>query len=307
MERLIDPTIADLQHEYDAAASRGLVWRGRYIYTVGSIAISRLIAASAAGASTRAMRDWARADGRAVGRTAGFSSITVVVMATLLVWPALSRYARVLPADKVAWMIVCLVPSALLIAIPLGLMCGILSGLRGRLATRSVGRSVMALAIACSIATLALSAWTMPAANQAFRELIAGRHLTRGLNELTLRELSSSDLAQIRRLVTAETTDGFAFAFHSRLALAFAPLVLGLFSLGVANGGRNGRGRLTTGVAALTLSFAYYLLLYGARAEFIAGWLPPVAAGWGPNLAVLVVTLLLFRWPLAAETLEVHR
>jgi hypothetical protein len=38
MERLIDPAIADLQHEHDAAIRRGLVWRGRWVHTAGCIA-----------------------------------------------------------------------------------------------------------------------------------------------------------------------------------------------------------------------------------------------------------------------------
>jgi hypothetical protein len=65
-------------------------------------------------------------------------------------------------------MVIYLVPQALLVAIPLGLMFGILSGLRGRVATKRVRRSVAALAIVCSIAPLCLATWTMPAANQRF-------------------------------------------------------------------------------------------------------------------------------------------
>ena len=59
-----------------------------------------------------------------------------------------------------------------MVAIPLGLMFGVLSGLRGRVATRRVRRSITALAIVCSIATFVLVAWTVPAAKQAFRELM---------------------------------------------------------------------------------------------------------------------------------------
>jgi hypothetical protein len=63
MERLIDPAIADLQHEHDDAIHRGLVWRGRWVHIAGCVAVSKVIAAAATTASTRAIGDWACADG----------------------------------------------------------------------------------------------------------------------------------------------------------------------------------------------------------------------------------------------------
>jgi len=157
MERLIDPAIADLQHEHSDAIRRGLV---------GCIAVWKVIAASATTASTRAIGDWACADGCALWRTICYSLATIAAVVALLIWPALSTYFHRMPANKLAWMVIYLVPHTLLLAIPLGLMFGVLSGLRGSVATARVRRSVAAMTIVCSIATFVLARQAGYAADQ---------------------------------------------------------------------------------------------------------------------------------------------
>jgi lipopolysaccharide export LptBFGC system permease protein LptF len=306
MERLIDPAIADLQHEHDDAIRRGLVWRGRWVRTAGCIAVWKVIAASATTASTRMIGDWASEDGCAVGRTIGHSLATIAAVVALLIWAPLSRSSHRIPANNVAWMVIYLVPQALLVAIPLGLMFGILSGLRGRVATTHVRRSVVALVIVCSIATFALAAWTMPAANQAFRELMAGQRLRRGFNEMTLVELARTP-AQSSWPVSA-TANRLAFEFHFRLALAFASLALGLFAIAVTAAWRGAyRVRSVVIVGSLT-SIAYYVLLFWARqAGYSADEQANVAVAWIPNLVFFAMALLLFNQPFAAETQESHQ
>jgi hypothetical protein len=306
MERLIDPAIADLQHEHDDAIRRGLVWRGRWLYAVGCIAVWKVIAASATAASTRAIGDWACADGCALWRTIRYSLATIAVVVALLIWPPLSSYSHRIPANKVAWMVIYLVPQALLVAIPLGLMFGILSGLRGRVATKRVRRSVAALAIVCSIATLVLATWTMPAANQAFRELMAGHRLQRGFNEMTLGELARTPAENI--WAVSATANRLAFEFHFRLAVAFASLALGPFAMAVTAAWRGAyRTRGLVIVGALT-SITYYVLLFWAReAGYAADQQANVAVAWIPNLVFLALTLLLFRRPFVTETQESHQ
>jgi lipopolysaccharide export LptBFGC system permease protein LptF len=305
MERLIDPAIADLQHEHDDAIRRGLVWRGRWLYAVGCIAVWKVIAASATAASTRAIGDWACADGCALWRTIRYSLATIAVVVALLIWPPLSSYSHRIPANKVAWMVIYLVPQALLVAIPLGLMFGILSGLRGRVATTRVRRSVAALVIVCSIATFVLAAWTMPAANQAFRELMAGHRLQRGINEMTLVELAPT--AENVWAVTATATR-LAFEFHFRLALAFASLALGPFAIAVTAAWRGAyrvRGLVIVGFLS---SIAYYVLLFWARqAGYARDQQPNVVVAWIPNLVFLALTLLLFGRPFVTEIQESHQ
>jgi lipopolysaccharide export LptBFGC system permease protein LptF len=299
MERLIDPTIADLQHECDEAGARGRVWRCRLLRLAACAAIGKLVMIAIA---DPAVYERTAADSRALARTVVFSLVIVCGLTGVLILPPLinSPDWRLsgLPAARLA---IYLVPQAVPLALPLGLMSGILFGLRDYVPTRRVQWTIAVLAIGCSAAAFVILAWLLPAGNQAFRELMAGQRLLRGMNELTLRELAATDLVQIRRLITAETTSRFAFAFHSRLALAFAPLMLSLFSLGIAHRSRHEHGRLTMSLTTLIMSFAYYVLLYGARAEFNAGWLPPMVAGWGPNLVVLAITFTLFCLPTPAE------
>jgi hypothetical protein len=307
IERTIDPAIADLQHEYDDATHRGLMWRRRSVRFAGYLAIWQVIVASIAGALSRGIHEWTDADERAMGRTIGFSSVAMMVVAALILWPSLSHFPYHVPSDTVARMMLYLVPQTLPIATPVGLMFGILLGLRGRPVNRRIRWSVTILVIFCSVVMFVVVAWTVPAANQAFRQLAAGRPVLRGLNELTLRDLASADPRQVRWLVTTKSTDEFAFAFHFRLALAFAPLVVGLFALGITAARRTEYGRVTLGVAALTSSLAYYALLYGAQAEFNAGRLRPGVAGWTPNFVFFLVTLLLFRLSPSAATPEALR
>jgi lipopolysaccharide export LptBFGC system permease protein LptF len=302
MERLIVPAIADLQHEHDDAIRRGLVWRRRWVRIAGYLAVWKVIAASTASDSARAIPEWARADDRAVGRTVGYSLAAITAAVALLMWAPVSSLAPRLPADKVAWMVIYQFPQALVLAIPLGLTFGILSGLRGRVATTRVRRSVAALAIVCSVATFVLAAWTMPAANQAFRELMAGRRLGgRGFNEMTLGELARTPAQNI--WIVSATANRLAFEFHYRLALAFGSLVLGLFAMAVTAAWR-GAYRVGSVVLVGSLTcIAYYVLLYWARQYgYAADQQAKVAVAWIPNLAFLAIALLLFLRPLVTKT-----
>jgi hypothetical protein len=95
--------------------------------------------------------------------------------------------------------------------------------------------------------TFVLAAWLMPAANQAFRELMAGRVIPRGMNELTLGELASPQAVALVAWAGPGADRSFAFEFHFRVALAFAPLALALFSLGVATARRGAHGAFAIG------------------------------------------------------------
>ena len=139
--------------------------------------------------------------------------------------------------------------------------------------------------LAASLAALVLTGWLLPAGNQAFRELTftllhpdaGARMLSRGMNELTLGELMSKDTYQ----------------FHFRLALACAPLVLGLFSLTIATARRGRYGSFAIVLTAVVTWFAYYVLLYTSRESAFNDHFPRAAAAWAPNLAFVALTLLL--------------
>jgi lipopolysaccharide export LptBFGC system permease protein LptF len=275
MERLIDPLIADQQHEYAEAIRAGDTWRRRRVRLAGCIAFWKVVAMVLGRTLTQEI---ITADDRAIGRTIRVAGLATMLFTALFTWVPLREAVTThhLGNDSLIRLMVYLLPQALAVAVPLGIVFGILSG--GIRTRRSRGISVL-LMFAASLTTLVLAGWLMPEANQAFREtmfaLINGfdGQLTRGTNELTLGQLLSTD----------------AYQFHFRLALAAAPTVLGVFSLALATA--LGRRRVwITGLVALTIGFGDYVLVYTSRDLYR----PPVAAAaWVPNLLFGAAALLL--------------
>ena len=302
MERLIDPAIADLQHEYDAALRRGLVWRGRVICLVGYCACLRVLTLAAV---SHAVFERTAEEDRTVRRAIVFSLLAVMALTALLLWPPLNTFRR-LYTGRTPRLTLYLLPQALTMALPLGLVFGITLGLRDRVPTARVTWTIVLLSVGCCVAMLILVGWLLPAANQAFRELAAGRRVWRGFNELTLRELASGDPIGLMRLIWGGvTTRRITWEFHFRVALACAPLALALFSLGVTAARRRVHGPIAMGLMALVACFGHFASVFWVReAMFFHDWLPPVAIDWTPNLTFLVIALLSFRWPLAAAPKE---
>lgn len=285
MERLIDPVIADLQCEHSDAVRRGQAWRARLALLNGYLAFWKVVAIGIGAASTRALT--ARHDG-AVGRIVRFSGLATAMIVGIMVWPPL-RLMSYPASGKTALLIVYLLPQALALALPMGLVFGVMCGLRGRVPTRRSQRAITLLMLATCLAALVIDGWIVPAGNQAFRELSFGGRIVRGVNELTLGELWQSAR---ERFVIPTITNRRVFEFHFRLAAAFAPLALGLFSLAVATARRRASRIPAIGALAVVSCFAYYTLLYFARFSEI---ITPMVAAWGPNLVFLAVALLLRR------------
>lgn len=306
MEQLIDPAIADLQHEYDEAIRCGMVWRGRVICLVGYCACWEVLTIAAV---RQAVFERTAEDDRAVGRAIVFSLVAVLALTAVLVLPVLQSTAlRHSDAGRASRLLLYSVPSALVVAVPLGLVFGLLLGLRNRVSTTRVTWTVAALGILCSAAAFIVIGWLMPVTNQAFRELAAGRHLLRGFNELTLAELASGNAARLMWVMSGGVTvERLALEFHFRVALAFAPLALAMFSLGARAAQRRVHGLITTVLAASMVCFGYYTLLNVARQAIYRDSLlsaAPAWMQWMPNLTVLLIALLLFHCPLAAEPKE---
>ena len=289
MERVIDPAIADLQHEYEDAVRRGLIWRSRGVVMAGYIAFARVTAIAVI---ERVLNARIVADDRAVVRTLFFSLAAIVVLTALVVSPSLSMGFRL--GKVTAPVVFYLVPQAIAVTLPMSLVFGILLGLRNRTATTQVTRTIVLFGVGCTVAAFVLVALLLPAANQTFRELAAGRPLARGYNELTLDELASGDLGRMGPTVNVDP-QRLAGEFEFRLALAFAPLALSVFSLSVAAARRNARGPSVVSLAALAIAFGYYALLYGARQAMVARVVPPAIAVWTPNLMCFLAALLLLR------------
>jgi lipopolysaccharide export LptBFGC system permease protein LptF len=83
-----------------------------------------------------------------------------------------------------------------------------------------------------------------------------------------------------------------AFAFHTRWALAFSPLVLIVFAWSIVKATARS---WTVGLAAAGPLSGYYMLLYGGRSLTLDGQVPALAAAWLPNavLAAIAVALMI--------------
>jgi lipopolysaccharide export LptBFGC system permease protein LptF len=293
VERFVDPAIADLQHEHEQAIRRGHEWRARRIRLAGYCAFWKLAVIVAA---REAIHERTAADDRDVRRTIVFSLVAIMGLTVLLLWGPLNGFRhRGWPGmASLPRLVLYLLPQALLITLPIGLMFGIFSGLPGGTMTARVTRSMSALVIVCFILTFILAAWAMPAANQAFRELMAGHRLaTRGFNEMTLLELARTPAQNI--WIVSATANRLAFEFHFRLALPFAALALGPFAMAVAAASRGPYRARRVLLIGVPTSIAYYALLFWARqAGDVADQHAKVVVAWLPNLVFFGLTLLLF-------------
>ena len=291
MTGLIDPVVADLQSEYADAIHQGRVWRGRWLRFIGYIAFWKVIGLHAASRAWPVAREWAAADDRALGRTLVFSCIAIgIVMMLLMVLPLSFLTHRAddgrvylrLTADQVGWLLLYIVPQAIPIAVPIGFATGIVCGLHGRVATLRTKRSIIIISVVFCALMLVTLAWIMSAANQAFRELIAGRPLPRGPNDLTLGELRG---------------DPHRFQYHQRWAISFVPLALGPFALGLSIRMRGRFRAIVMGVVALVvylfLVFVFFSIAYPAPAQ--TAWPPPFLAAWTPNIIFMTAAVALMR------------
>ena len=307
MERLIDPVLADLQCEYAAAQTRGQAWRGRWIRLAGYAAFWRVFGMHTAMRTVPATREWLVADDRAIGRSLGGAIVVATVVTALLMLPPLRMLIRTandgrahLTDGEMGWLFLYLIPAALTIGIALGVPFGILWGLRGRVLSSSSRRAVAALAIAGALTGWFTQNTVMPAANQAFRQLIAHRSTVanrsiraRGANELSLSELSARIDAVSRhgREADARPLRG---SFYLRWVISAAPLVLGLFAIAVYSADGTGWKSMAIGATAMIAYIAFYTAISPSYYWSAASRVPPSALAWIPNVGVVLLTIKLF-------------
>ena len=221
----------------------------------------------------RGTRRWAIEDREALSRALKFSAAASVMATLALAVPPVMNARLGLSHHR---MFVYLVPQAIVLAVPIGFTLGILLGLRGRtLSGRSTG-TVLACAIFCSCACLATFAWILPSANQEFREAVFGQThsavpVMKGLNELTLGELSERLRSSSRTGLIDWDPRVLAYTYHMRWAFSCATLVLALFALAMA---RRIVARWAVALAAVCACFSYYVLMWFGRAGALQDALP---------------------------------
>ena len=282
MERLVEPIIADLQTEYDTAAAQGdrrarrLVWRG-YGAFWKALALHCIMSTFQPSRSD---------SNESIGRVAAFSIGALAIMTALLVLPPMLDFKWAGgPLEKLQ-LILLLVPQALPLSIPMGICVGVVCAMRGRRTSSRHVAAVLAIAAVATFAVWTMLEWGVPAANQAFREMLVARltdgrtvNLDPGLNELGLSRLS-------------QRTDARAIQ-HSRLlwALCFATGPLALFSLGLAAVVRRFSAALAVSVMAILLYWAFMASIDEAlRAGTFRG-----AGAWLANILFMLAGVLLLR------------
>lgn len=124
MERVIEPALADLQLEYEAAAHDGRIWRSRWIWIAGHAAFLKVLAWVIAERALDALRGATASDRHALGRTfAVFAAVTALGTGLLTLPPLLDEWSR---ASGTIWLGILLIPQAVPLSIPVGLTFGIL-------------------------------------------------------------------------------------------------------------------------------------------------------------------------------------
>jgi lipopolysaccharide export LptBFGC system permease protein LptF len=129
--------------------------------------------------------------------------------------------------------------------------------------------------LVCSIAMLGNVVWVVPESNQAFRETTFGGPVPRGDREMSMRELKR--LARLR----PDQARQFEITYHTRRAIAAAPLALMIVSLPLVPVRR--KRRFTGAPTAVLLCAAYWFLLLVVQQLGIWSMLPPILTVWTPN------------------------
>jgi hypothetical protein len=283
LDRVIEPPIADLQHEYSAALGRtsteriGILFNG-YVAILEAIAMSALDTCSGTDDERHVLT---RTFLWSLGMT--MSAVVVLILLTVAALPGV-------PAFFVATIVPLMVP----IAVAVGLSLGIAFGLTGRILTRHM-KAVVVLAATISIVfSLGATVWStsIPLMSQPFRQSIAKAlggpaNVARGAHEISL-----SEARQQRHLAPGGDLMGMprrlAWLYHFRLALLLAPLLLAVFALALIDRGASRPAVMSIGLAYLALIVVGEALVYRG--------LPPVVGAWLANIVfALAIAGLLVR------------
>jgi hypothetical protein len=292
MERLVDPTIADLQTEYEHAVSTGWKWESRRIWLLGHLALARVIAVHACLRAAAILFDARDHDHRPVRRTVLASSAIMALGTVILMLPFLDEMGS---HPHPAGVAVYVVPQALPLSIPIGLTLGILWGL-GQVSASYRSRAViLSIAVVASLVSFTLLAWIVPLSNQAFRVSVVGHPLAKGSRELTLGELRNALDIATREQATAAApsyTHVLALEYHKKWALGSAPVTLAFFA--VALTWRRQWGRISLLLAGCCAIGGYYVVMFSATTLQLHHT-SAFAAAWMPNIMFLIVSLAILK------------
>jgi lipopolysaccharide export system permease LptF/LptG-like protein len=286
MNRLIDPTIADLQREHADARQRGAMWTARWVRSRGCVSVAALLAYTAAGNAFHAITQRSGGESSYLKRFSVVFLVATIVTTMLIAYPQAHHRDWEIQVDGTR-LTIYLIPSILPLSTAWAVVLAIVCSGRERL-TRKLTAAVLATAFACSIAMFANLAWLVPESNQAFRKVVRNALVSRG--ELVFRQpLARGDnemsMSELRRQIALQPGRArqLTFTYHSRWSLAFAPLVLaGLAVLLV----RSIKRTAIRAMVACALCAGHWVALLSSRAAMTGGYPVPLAA-WLPNLILV--------------------
>jgi hypothetical protein len=299
VEHLVDPIVADLQHEWREASERSPLARATarvrgYAAFTRALTFHLVLAAgghlarNAFGATPEERAFHQRAGVGTLGALAASTSIvalcgmvmmvrSVVFAFTHLRGPGAPTVADVLPgAIAIATNprgLLLLLPSLIIGTLPPSLLFGILHGVRPAGNTRPTLlppflRGVAGISLAVTLLMITLTGWVAPALGQRYREFlfasIVSTAVYPGRPAKEARELSLSELGARADAEEAagrgDSSRSYRVEWHRRLAWAAAAIVFGLVGAGLS---AQRRVWTTRQIAAMTLAATvlYYCAL----------------------------------------------
>jgi len=283
--RVVDPIVADYQHEVGQHTRRGsrlkrMMLSARWGWAlVAALLLDALTRPYSAGERRALAHVWKHA-------AVGCGLMMVFVMSFTGV--------PLTTATRAIEFFVLLTPSQLAVAIPFGVLLGALAAQRSFLPSR---RPVVAMSLASAVVVCCLVTVVYPRANQAWRVLLyeslagsKGPSPTMGPSEMSFSELRQAEAATAATGVDARMQSRYRVERQRRLALTATCVVFGCVGMAFAGTwmARTFTRRLMLGAGAAT---AYYALsILGSRVATYpqTGW---VAAVWLPPMAFSMLAM----------------
>lgn len=305
MARVIDPAVADMQVEYATARARGQSIRGLRIWIAGHYALGKVLTLHGSARGIDMVSNMTVEDRRSIVGTVVWSLVTMaIVTAVLMADPLRSEIPR---NPENAWTLaLLLVPQALPVSIPVGLVVAILQVLRHGTLTRASRTVILGLAAALCLGSFAIMGWLIPETNQAYRQMVFHRIVEenrvsyRG-DEIIARGPGELPIFELRRAIAREKAGlspeyggrsvsqrSLELTYYMRWALAFAPLVLTLFALAVAT--RLTRSRALRWFVACAVVLGYWTIYFVGDRGLNWDRSLPMFVAWAPNIAILILT-----------------
>ncbi len=287
MERLIDPSLADLQIEHAAARRTGSIWKSGWALILGYMAFSKVMLLCGLLGTRQAWRNWNRDDQHSLIRVLWRSALATFVIAGLFGLMQFSTMLGISPDSRAGLLRAFLVPSVLTRSLPIGILIGTTLGLAGRPRSSRLPSAILLGAVLLSTASFVNVKWIVPAADQRYqRELFAAtvpeaeREPTlRAAEELRRLDATYPDPARVRRLT---------FLRHYSYAIAASPLTFALFALFLSPRRRVGRMAAVALSSAMTVGtfFIFNLGIFLLQVEQIS----PAISAWLPHMVVVTAT-----------------